>query len=318
MERDDLPALSARLAQRITELTRDLAGEPSHRGRTEWRYRGRDGGNEALRVFVSGPKTGGWVDFHADASGDALALIAHLRRVPLREAISWARGWLGEAAGHRNTPARVERPQPPPEPPREPPATLDTARRIWRECVHAEGTPAEAYLAGRGLRLEPGAPLRFHPACPREAERLPAMVALMTSPETGEPCGVHRTYLAPDGRDRLRDAKGRAMLGRAGVVRLVPDEEVTLGLGIGEGIETCLAVLQGFGWRPIWAATSAGSIARFPVLAGIEALTVFADADGPGLAAARTCIARWKDAGREARLLAPPAGDFNDLAREAA
>jgi putative DNA primase/helicase len=115
----------------------------------------------------------------------------------------------------------------------------------------------------------------------------------------------------------MRDAKGRAMLGAAGVVRLVPDSEVTQGLGIGEGIETCLAMMQAFGWRPMWAATSAGAIARFPVLAGIEALTAFADADGPGLAAARACIARWTEAGREARLLAPPAGDFDDLARAA-
>ena len=313
--KDALPDLFARLGQHMAELARELIGaEPTHRGRTEWRWRAKG----SLAVEVDGPRRGLWHDHEAGTGGDALALIAHLRRVPLREAISWARAWLGEAAGDRNTPARVERPQPSPEPPREPPATLDAARRIWRECVPAEGTPAEAYLAGRGLRLETGAPLRFHPACPREAERLPAMVALMTSPETGEPCGVHRTYLAPDGRDRLRDAKGRAMLGRAGVVRLVPDEEVTLGLGIGEGIETCLAVLQGFAWRPIWAATSAGSIARFSVLAGIEDLTVLADADGPGLAAARACIARWREAGREARLLAPLKGDFNDLVRGAA
>jgi putative DNA primase/helicase len=317
--RDDLPDLSARLAQHIAELARDLAGEPMHRGRTEWRYRGRDGGAEALRVFVDGPKRGGWTDFHADAGGDALAFVAHLRRVPLHEAIFWARGWLGEERAHRDTAPRLDRPRPPPETQREPPATLDAARRIWRECVAAEGTLAETYLAARGLQLEPGAPLRFHPACPRgEAERLPAMVALMSDPATGTPCGLHRTFLEADGRDRLRDRKGRAMLGRAGVVRLVPDTEVTAGLGLAEGIETALAVMQGFAWRPVWAATSAGALSGFPVLPSVEALTIWADPDGAGLDAAETCAARWVAAGREARICTPPRGDFNDLIRSAA
>jgi hypothetical protein len=311
--KDVLPELSARLGRHMAELVRDLAGaEPTQRGRTEWRWRAKG----SLAVEVDGPRRGIWHDHQAGEGGDPLALIAHLRRVPLREATSWARGWLGEDAAHRDAPKRLERPQRAPEPPREPPATLDAARRIWRECVTAEGTLAEIYLAGRELRLEPGAPLRFHSACPREAERLPALVALMSDPVTGEPCGIHRTYLAAEGRDRLRDAKGRAMLGGAGVVRMAPDAEVTLGLGIAEGVETCLAVLQGFDWRPVWAATSAGAIARFPVLAGIEALTIFADADKAGTEAAQRCAARWAEAGREARILTPPRGDFNDLARE--
>jgi hypothetical protein len=105
------------------------------------------------------------------------------------------------------------------------------------------------------------------------------------------------------------------MLGHAGVVRLVPDAEVTLGLGLAEGVETGLAVMQGFGWRPVWAAGSAGAIKDFPVLRGIEALTVFADADdgGAGMAAARACAARWAAAGRDARIAAAPRDrDFND------
>lgn len=76
------------------------------------------------------------------------------------------------------------------------------------------------------------------------------------------------------------------------------------GLGISEGIEDGLAVLLS-GWAPVWAATSAGAIARFPVLAGIMALTIFADADEPGIAAARKCAAQWRDAGREVRVSCP-------------
>ena len=180
------------------------------------------------------------------------------------------------------------------------------------EGLPAAGTPVETYLTNRGLALAEGAPLRFHPACPRGAERLPAMLALMTDPATAAPCGVHRTFLRPDGSGKA-DGTAKAMLGNAGLIRLVHDAEVTLGLGIAEGIETALAVMQRAGWRPVWAATSAGSISRFPVLPGIETLTIFADADRPGQDAARTCLDRWAAANREARILTPPAGDWDDM-----
>jgi len=104
------------------------------------------------------------------------------------------------------------------------------------------------------------------------------------------------------------------MLGAAGIIRLSPDDTVTSGLGLAEGIETGLAIMQSFGWRPVWSAASAGGIARFPVLRGIEALTIFADQDSAGIEAARQCARRWQEAGRAARILAPPMGDFDDLA----
>jgi hypothetical protein len=90
------------------------------------------------------------------------------------------------------------------------------------------------------------------------------------------------------------------MLGRAAgaAIKLCPDDEVTLGLGLVEGIETGLAVIS-LGWRPIWAAGSAGGMAQFPVLSGIEELTIFADNDknGVGQRAAKQCAERWRDAG---------------------
>ena len=181
----------------------------------------------------------------------------------------------------------------------------------------AVGTPAEAYLASRGLVLPSDAPLRFHPSCPRGPERLPALVALMTDPATAEPCGVHRTFLRGDGNGKA-EGQAKMMAGNAGVIRLVPDEDVTLGLGIAEGIETALAVMQRTGWRPVWAATSAGAMRRFPVLPGIEALTIFADTGEAGIGAATECAERWTAAEREARILAPPRDDWDDVTRGAA
>jgi hypothetical protein len=301
------------LAQRMPELARDLAGEASQRGRETWRFRARG----SLAVVVAGAKRGDWFDHEAGEGGDALALVAHLRRTPMRDAYGWALAWLGLAGGAEPRPALPPRPAAP-EAPRAAslPASADMARRIWREAVAPAGTLAEAYLAARGLSIEIGAPLRFHPDCPRGPERWPALVALMSDPLSGAPCGVHRTFLARDGSGKASGPlPTKMMAGAAGVIRLVPDADVTCGLGLAEGIETALSVMQGFGWRPVWAATSAGAIRRFPVLPGIEALTIFADPDGAGMEAARACAGAWAEAGREARICAPPAGDFNDAIR---
>ena len=60
---------------------------------------------------------------------------------------------------------------------------------------------------------------------------------------------------------------------------------------------------------------SAGGVARFPVLAGIECLWIAVDHDPAGLRAARACAQRWQAAGREAFLVTPaaPRTDLNDL-----
>jgi hypothetical protein len=169
---------------------------------------------------------------------------------------------------------------------------IDDAARLWASSIPLAGTLAERYLASRGLTYD-GEEIRYRPG-----DR--SMIAMMTDAITGEPCGVHRTFLDADGRKINKKMRGRA---RGAVVRLSADEGVTLGLAIAEGIETALAVP----FRPVWACLSAGGIAGFPVLNGIECLTIFADNDasGTGLAAARTCAERWHAAGREAVIHVP-------------
>lgn len=316
MSRIEAAEVSRRLAEQAEALVKALLGDPSHCGRSEWRW----GSRGSLALATAGEKRGLWCDHERGEGGDLLALIMRERRCTFPEALAWALAWLGGAPAS----AMPERPNPIPRPTSRddgPAPTRDLARRLWRESVRPIGTPVETYLARRSLMVPdwPDDPrvIRFHPACPRGAERHPAMLALMTEAESGAPCGIHRTFLLPDGSDRLRDGKGKAMLGSAGVIRLSPDDEVTMGLGIAEGIESALSVMQRAGWRPVWAASSAGAIRTFPILAGIEALTIFADADGPGITAARECALRWCEAGREARVIAPPAGDWNDAMRAA-
>lgn len=323
MRAPDMGEVSALLADRIEDLARDLAGDrPVRITRGELRI----GEHGRFKVEMRGSRRGLWCDHASRAGGDPLDLIAHLLGTDPRGARAWALAWLGIAEGAEAPRPARRRPAPSL---REPEArdTTPTAKRIWREAMPPAGTLVDSYLASRGLALEPEAPIRFHPDCPRgwdedqrrPVEVLPAMVALMTDPATGEPCGVHRTFLSRDGSGKAPGPlPAKMMAGRAGIIRLVPDEEVTIGLGIAEGIETSLAVMQGFGWRPVWAAATAGAIRTFPVLPGIEALTIFADPDGAGMEAAEACAARWAEAGREVRIAAPPEGDFNDMIRERA
>ena len=179
------------------------------------------------------------------------------------------------------------------------------ALRIWCESRGKKGTAAEAYLASRKLSYEAAA-LRFHPSCPFGRERWPAMVAAMTDLQNDTFCGVHRTALMPDGSGKA--PPGKMMLGsaRSACVKLSADEEVSDALMICEGIETGLALLA-IGISPIWALLSAGGLARLPVLAGINSLTIFADNDRSeaGVRAARKCAERWSNADREARIVMP-------------
>jgi hypothetical protein len=144
---------------------------------------------------------------------------------------------------------------------------------------------------------------RFHPALRFNGASVGGMLALFRDIRTNEPCGIHRTFLNSAGHKLKRKMLGRA---RDAAIKLDPDENVALGLCIGEGVETCLAArLAGF--RPIWALSCAGAVGKFPPLAGIEALAVLVDNDSNGIGqdAARTCANRWAAAGREVRLITP-------------
>ena len=68
-----------------------------------------------------------------------------------------------------------------------------------------------------------------------------------------------------------------------------------------------------------WSTGSTAIMAKFPVLSGIEALTIIADHDlnGAGLRAASEAADRWQTAGRETHVFQRETpGDFNDAFRE--
>jgi hypothetical protein len=166
------------------------------------------------------------------------------------------------------------------------------ALRIWEHATPLKNTLGWRYLTERRqlhiglLNDDLNHVLRWH-----AGEH--AVIALMTDPISNKPTGIHRTFLNPDGTKRERK-----MLGPMGVIRLSPDETITQGLGLSEGTEDALAVLLS-GWAPVWAASCAGAIKNFPILSGIEALTIFADSNEVGMQAASACADRWEATGRE-------------------
>ena len=91
---------------------------------------------------------------------------------------------------------------------------------------------------------------------------------------------------------------------------------MTTGLAVAEGIETALSAAIAF--TPIWSTVDKDNLSKFPVLNGIEALTIFADHEPGGIAAANKCADRWLGAGREVRVWkSPVAGqDANDWVRQ--
>ncbi len=134
--------------------------------------------------------------FGCGQRGDVFDWLTKYRRMSLTEAIRFLGG---DTLANRSIAAPASLPAPSA---RDNTARrVEQARRIWCEAVPAIGTPAEAYLYGRGVALPADAPIRFHPRCPcgPDGDRLPAMIGLMTDPLTGEPTGIHRTFLLVSG-----------------------------------------------------------------------------------------------------------------------
>jgi putative DNA primase/helicase len=220
------------------------------------------------------------------------------------------------------------RPTPSPRPisrPADEAVRIEAARRIWHQAHDPRGTLGERYLNSRELELDEdlaGRVLRFHPACPwGKGVKAPCLVAafrpVRNGPgEEGPPSAIIRIGLTPEGVKLSKGGDGKRMLGPVGgcAIKLDADEDVTLGLGITEGLETGLAV-RATGWRPVWVFGSAGAISKLEPITGVETLTIFADHDATGLGVAQVCAERWQAAGREA-FIRWPSGLGHDYADE--
>jgi putative DNA primase/helicase len=195
---------------------------------------------------------------------------------------------------------------------------IERATKIWNGARDPRATLAEKYLREhRKLDLPDdvaGTVLRFHPQCPWRDENigktvfLPALIAAFRNVDNDELTAIHRIALKPDG-----SKIGRRMLGvvRRAAVKL--DSHIGDELVVGEGIETCMAARQQGVPGAVWALGSVGSITFFPVLPGINRLTILGEAGEASAQAIKACGTRWYRAGRRVRIARPRFGsDFND------
>jgi hypothetical protein len=198
------------------------------------------------------------------------------------------------------------------------------ARDLWDSAIPICGTLAERYLHGRGvlhaLRLHQaarhGPALRFLPRCwsVEAGKHLPAMVAAIRDPASGDLLAVQRTYLAQPGiKAPLHDARRSLGPARGGAVML--HAAPLFGpLVLAEGVETACAasiMLK----APAWAAVSAGNLADGVALpADVRDIIIAADPDPPGERAAQEAAERWLAEGRKVRIATPDDNnDFNTL-----
>jgi Toprim domain/CHC2 zinc finger len=295
--------------------------------------------------FIVWPKSNRWHCRWCQESGDIIKLVMRLRGRPFPDAVEELIGKAPSGTLREPTPEDIAKWKAREEQQRQEEAA-ERGRQQFIEATAARiiagivpiwsNSLAKHYLSDRRrievekIRdvLERIDAIGFHPAVylkepghPLHGQFLPAIIAIQTDPVTAAPNGaIARTYLDKDGR-KLIGLDGKSLraksLGTPGIVRLSRDEDVLSGLHIAEGLENALTAMAK-GFAPCWSMGSTTQMIDFPVLGGIESLTIFADNDekGGGLKAAITTGQRWRAAGRELHILEPPSlGDINDVLR---
>jgi hypothetical protein len=253
--------------------------------------------------------------------GNIIQLVQHLDGLAFPEAV---RLLTGEAEKR----PQAKTPSPPPQ--------QDERKAwlpIWQQARDPPDSLVERYFRDhRHLELPSAEVVRFHPHCVfgEGQPRRPCMIALVRNIRSNEPQAIHRTALNQDGTAQ-RDADGKKLclsLGpiRGGAIKLTSDEDVTLCLGVGEGIESAMSLRARpeFGLSPVWSMVCAGGFGWLPVLSGVESLWIAVDHDRPdkngeraGQKRAAELRQRWASAGREVLTLMPSieGQDLNDVAR---
>lgn len=283
--------------------------------------------------------------FGCGAQGDAIAWLMEMGRMPFLDAVAV----LADEAGldmpvqHRVTEemrARVrERSTASLAPIETVPAQDDEARQhaalrlFLAASERLAGTPAAAYLSGRGINLaelgrQPRA-LRFHPSCyhAESGIRWPALLAAVSDGD-GQHVATHRTWLQVqrDGCVTKAPVRNPKMsLGRVwgGSIRLwrgasgkslraAPAGEVPV---IAEGIETALSVAMAMPERRVLASVSLGNMGSVWLPPQITEVLLVLDNDHKpaAIAAQQRVINAHVEAGRAVRIARSPVGkDFND------
>lgn len=274
------------------------------------------GGSDSLSVhrdgrwhcFACSARGGDMLDLHRQVHGLTLAQAA-------RELGAWVDGDSKQPPAMKRTARAAEADTPPARQP-----VPEYVHALWAQRRPLAGNIGAEYLRARRCPMPPAdGDLAFHPNLRHPTGYSgPALLARITDASTGKPMGLHRTWITPHSKADVKPARLTLGPKQGGVIRLWPDECVTDGLAIAEGIETTLSLAHAF--KPAWSLIDAGNLAAFPVVPGISALVIGADHDPAGMQAATACADRWAAAGIDVRVIAPESerSDWNDAAAEVA
>ena len=269
-------------------------------------------------------KNGRWFDFKAQQGGfGAVSFIAHYQACTPEEAVTWAQSWLaqhpqrGPCGGADEDDGAGE-------------DSADTLqRRAYIESTYAArapiaGTPAAAYLTGRGLD-----PAQLRPEIVERMGWLPnhrgaegALVYPYTD-EAGGLQGLHFVFVTPSGeksphepaRQTRRGPPDWRTTGRA-LLRL--DFGAGPEMVVAEGFENALAVSLAGADRVV-AVGAVGAYGRCRLPRTVEAIMLAHDGDDPDAKAAAAQayhrgVVRYLGQGLTLRMTAPPIGcDPNDV-----
>jgi putative DNA primase/helicase len=268
-------------------------------------------------IALEGERAGDWIDFDDNQGGGPLSTLEHATGLTGRALIEYAAELAGSAPvnGVKHPVAEsVSKEQ----------RAENAAREIdfiLARATPLAGTAGETYLASRRLRLPETPDLLFHPDLTYWDTRTgyPGLVAIVRN-AAGEQIAIHRTYLAPNRSGKAEVPKPRMMLGSVagGAVRLGAIGEGGV-VGLAEGIETALSVMEASPALPVWAELASGNLEQVALASDVKRVVVLADNDGEGagIRAARHTAERLGADGRRVWIAHPPdAGeDFNDLLR---
>lgn len=261
---------------------------------------------DGLRLFKDFLKTGGCVCNTCGTFRDGFASIAWVNGWTRKDAVREVAKWLD---GDSVMAAPIQAPKVFQVREKDPKKIMAKMRDVLVATKSIKKSAAQKYLENRGIWAN-NLPetIRFHPALSywdkdsrKELGPFPAIVAPLKDKD-GRIVALHRIYITAEGEKapvpnakKLMETPG-SIAGAA--IKLFPaDEEI---LGVGEGIETMLAV-RAITRMPVWACFSAVLLEQVHIPANVKHVVIWADLDksGRGSQAASALLERLKAEGRD-------------------
>jgi hypothetical protein len=270
------------------------------------------GGADGFRLFRDYAETGGGICNSCGAQPGGFGMLAWIRGYDIKDAIRDVARWL---EGDSGVPAPERRkPIAPPAPTVDFAQAYDRIRKVWTSSKDLLGSPAERYLAARGIWKE-NMPktLRVHDSLTyihgkekKNYGKFPCLLAPIKDKD-GRIVSIHRIFLTPEGaKAPVPDAK--KMMSRCGELRGAAIKLFQAGetLGLAEGIETALAA-HAISRMPVWSCVSAVLLEQVHIPDSVKHVVIWADLDvsNRGLQAAEKLAERLVAEGKTVEICLP-------------